>query len=257
MGISTYKKPENIKNAENQPSSIKVMARKYFALAEDLRNNNKYKESVENYLNSILIDRNNIVSFLGAALSYKNLRKYNKAIVYLKKAEDLDPYDKNVQKELALCYIINGDFDSGLKHLINAISLEPDNLDIQMQLALVHEMIDEEEMALMIYQKIIETDENYIRAYIQKATLYMHINDYVNSAIIFKKIIKLKPDYYRAFLALGICYEKLSNYSAAKRYYKKYIDKNPLAKDYFDIKNRLKELSSRTKTNVVKLRIVQ
>ena len=155
-----------------------------------------------------------------------------------------------------MCNIINGNFDRGLKYLIQAISLEPDNIDIQMQLALVHELIEEEEMALMIYQKIIETNPEYIRAYIQKATLYMHLDDYLNSAIIFKKIIKIKPDYYRGFLALGICYEKLSNISAAKRYYKKYLEINPLAHDYFDIKNRMKELKNISTKKTNKLRII-
>ena len=35
------------------------ISEKYFLLAEEFRKNNKYKESVENYLNSILINREN------------------------------------------------------------------------------------------------------------------------------------------------------------------------------------------------------
>lgn len=84
----------------------------------------------------------------------------------------------------------------------------------------------------------------------------MHKNDYVNSALMFKKITEIKPDYYRAFLALGICYEKLSNIGAARRYYKKYLKRNPLAKDYFDIKQRLTEISALKTENSCGLRIV-
>ena len=162
----------------------------------------------------------------------------------------------NIQKELAMCNIINGDFENGIKYLIKAITLEPDNIDVQMQLALVHEMIEEEQMALMIYQKIIETNPEYLRAYIQKATLYMHLGDYVNSAFIFKKIIKIKPCYYRALLALGICFEKLSNMQAAVRYYKKYLKTNPLADNFFDIKYRIKEYNSTRKRNINNLKII-
>ena len=255
MGINTTKKQNNL-SVQREPDSVKKMAQVYFVLAENLRNRFKYKESLENYLKSILIDRNNVFSYIGAAISYKNLRNYDKAIDCLKKAEVLDCCENTIQKELAMCYIINGNFDNGLRHLIEAIKKEPNNLDMQMQLALVHEMIDEEDMALMIYQKIIETDETYIRAYIQKATLYMNIKDYYNSALLFKKVIKMKPDYYRAFLAIGICYEKLSNYNGAKRYYKKYLQMNPLAENYFDIKNRLKTIVTKTRNNKAKLRVV-
>ena len=52
------------------------ISKKYFILAEEFRKNNQYKESVENYLNSILIDRENSDSYIGLALSYKNLKNY-------------------------------------------------------------------------------------------------------------------------------------------------------------------------------------
>lgn len=255
MGINTYNRPAVI-SKNNAVRDISDMAKKYFTLAEELRNNLKYKESVENYLHSILIDRNNPISYLGIALSYKNLKNYDKAIESLKKAEKLKPFDATIQKELAMCHIIPGDFDNGLKCLIRAISLEPKNVDIQMQLALVHEMIEEEQMALMIYQKIIETDPDYIRAYIQKATLYMHIEDYINSALLFRKVLKMKPHYYRAYLAIGICYEKLSNINAAKRYYKKYLKINPLANDYFDIKYRIREIKNRNQQKYGNLKLI-
>lgn len=227
----------------NNSEEIISAAQKYFHQAEELRQNLKYKESVENYLYSIMIDRENYTSYLGLAMSYKNLKNYNKAILNLQKAEKLSPFDVEIQKELALCNIIKGEFETGISYLRTAIRLEPDNLNTQMQLALVHEMIEEEDMALMIYQKIIETNPDYIRAYIQKATLYMHICDYLNSARLFKEIIKKDKEYYRAYLALAICCEKLDNIPAAKRYYKKYINLCKDCNNYKEVMNRLKELN--------------
>jgi len=235
-------------NSESYSENGTCLAQEYFDRAEELRCGNKHKEAIDNYLHSILINRNNATSYLGLALAYKNLKNYNKAITNLHKAEKLLPSDIRVQKELALCNIIQGDFENGIKHLITSIKLEPSNIEVQMQLALVHEMIEEEDMALMIYQKIIETNPEYLRAYIQKATLYMHLDDYLNSARIFKEVLKLKPDYYRAYLALGICYEKLSNIKGAKRFYKKYMNfaKNTINSQ--EVLKRIKELEcNRTK----------
>ncbi len=225
------------------------LAQNYFSQAEELRLNNKYKESVESYLISIMMNRNNAASYLGLGIAYKNLQNYTKAISSLEKAEKLKPFDADIQKELALCNIIQGDFDNGIKYLMTSIRLEPDNLDIQMQLALVHEMIEEEDMALMIYQKIIETNPEFLRAYIQKATLYMHLEDYLNCAKIFKKILELDNSYYRAYLALGICYEKLGNKSAAKRFYKKYIQNSKDITNYKQVAFRIAEIQT---TNQIK-----
>jgi tetratricopeptide (TPR) repeat protein len=220
------------------------LAKDYFMQAEELRQNNKYKESIDRYLHSILINKNNPTSYIGIAIAYKQLKNYNKAILNLQKAEKILPSDFVVQKELALCNIINGNFEDGIKHLRVSIKLEPENVDMQMQLALVHEMIEEEDMALMIYQKIIETNPNYIRAYIQKATLYMYLEDYYNSAKLFRQVIKMNKEYYRAYLALGICYEKLGNTSAAKRFYRKYLSFSSETPTYNEISKRIYKMNT-------------
>ncbi len=241
MSKGLSNKSQNIvEMAANESSLDKI----YFEQAEELRMNNQYKEAVDRYLHSILINKNNPTPYMGLALSYKKLKNYSKAISTLEKAEKINPSDVNIKKEIALCNIIEGNFENGIKYLIASIRLEPDNPDIQMQLAIAHEMIDEPDMALIIYQKIIETNPDYLRAYIQKATLYMHINDYLSSAKIFRKIIKINPDYYRAYLALGICYEKLGNISSAKRFYNKYL-KNPYAiENRNEVLKRLSELKN-------------
>ena len=229
---------ENIPNTDDKKS----LAEYFFMQAEELRQESKYKESIDRYLHSILADKNNPTPYIGLAISYKQLKNYEKAILNLEKADKLLPLNFVIQKELALCNIIKGNYEDGIKYLMVSIQLEPDNVDMQMQLALVHEMIEEEEMALMIYQKIIETNPDYIRAYIQKATLYMHIEDYLNSAKLFTKVIKLNPDYYRAYLAIGICYEKLGNKAGAKRFYKKYLSFAATKENYKEISKRIIEL---------------
>ncbi len=247
----------NISNNKNKNRQVKNSAENYFMKAEKLRTENKYKEAAENYLKSVFINRNNPNSYLGLGITYKNLKNYSKAITHLKKAQELTPLNCTIHKELALCSIINGDFEEGIKYLITSIKLEPNNPDIQMQLALVHEMIEEEDMALMIYQRIIEMYPDYLRAYIQKATLYMHLEDYLNCAKLFKQIIKLAPKYYRAYLAIGICYEKLGNYLGAKRYYKNYLKYNKNADNYNEIAGRINENYEFKKNSKTKLKLIQ
>ena len=115
MGIVYNNKYEQIKHSEKEDNSL---AQIYFSEAEELRYNKKFKEAIDKYLHSILINRNNYKTYIGLALAYKNLKEYNKAIKNLEKAEILQPDDINVQKELAICNIIKGDFENGIKHLI-------------------------------------------------------------------------------------------------------------------------------------------
>ncbi len=235
---------------------LKSISADYCLIAEEQRNKGNYKESIKNYLISILNDRNNILSYIGIAESLKKLQRYDKAVLNLKCAEKLNPYSADIKKELALCHIITGNYAEGVQYLMQAIKLVPRNINFQMQLALVHQMMEEDEMALMIYQKIIETNPDYIRAYIQKAALYMHIEDYLNSAKMFHKVLKLNPNYYRAYLALGICYEKLMNYKSAKRFYRKYLNHSDKALYSIDVAVRLTELKTKTATVKSNLKIV-
>jgi tetratricopeptide (TPR) repeat protein len=251
---SSYKK--NNKKVKNALVQELFLSQFYLKEADELRNNSKFKEAIDRYLHAILINRDNPNSYIGLAISYKNLKQYNKAILNLKKAEKLQPYDTTIQKELALCNIVKGDFANGIKHLITTIRLDPNNIDAQMQLALVHEMIEEENMALMIYQKIIETNPDYIRAYIQKATLYMHLEDYLNCAKIFKKVLKFNSEYYRAYLAIGICYEKLGNIQGARRFYKKYLKYSKDVENIKEVSLRIKELNGKIKKEVNNLKLL-
>lgn len=245
----------NQKNIDESVSQGNSLAEIYYEQAEELRLNNHLKEAVDRYLHSILINKNNPIPYIGLALSYKSLKNYTKAIITLEKAEKINPSNVNIQKELALCNIIKGNFEQGIKYLISSIKLEPNNPDIQMQLAMAHEMIDEPDMALMIYQKIIETNPDYSRAYIQKATLYMHLDDYLSAAKIFREIIKHLPDYYRAYLALGICYEKLGNKASAKRFYNKYLKIPEAQSNRKEVLKHIDELK-RNKNKVNNLKII-
>ena len=73
MGINS-----NLTIEENKKSEIKELslAEIYFTQAEELRCNSQFKESIDKYLHSILMNRTNPTSYLGLALSYKNLKNY-------------------------------------------------------------------------------------------------------------------------------------------------------------------------------------
>ena len=202
---------------------IDAAAQKLFSKANDLRAESKYKEAIREYLNSIMLNRNNPEAYFGLGLVYKELSSYKKSIQALRKASKLSPFNSDILSELGICELINGNFPEAIGCFQKAIKLNPENWDIQIHLALAHEMEDEPEMALMVYQRIIDKNPKFTKAYIQKASLYMSLECYIDSACLFKKVLELDPKYSRAYLGIGICCDKMNKKQEALRYYKKFL----------------------------------
>lgn len=224
-------------------------------IAEELFSENKNKEAIKFYLNSILIKRINPKAYKGLGISFKCLKKFDKAIMYLEKAKELTPFDYEIYRELGICYLGKGKKCLAAKNLIQAIKLNPDNPDIQAELAFLHEFMQEPEMALMIYDKIIDANPDYQKAYIHKAALLMQENRYIQAIDVFKQILKINPDYSRSYLGIGICFDKLAEKSKAKRYYKKYLSLNFESINSENVVKRLLELKKElpSKQNFLKV----
>ena len=80
----------------------------FYQKATALRLENMFKEAVSNYLNAILIDRNNAESYYGLGVCYKHLKQYSKAIKYLNTAAELKDDSYETYYELGICHLLEG-----------------------------------------------------------------------------------------------------------------------------------------------------
>ena len=215
--------------------------------ADKLLEENMPKEAVREYLKSMLVENNNIKSYIGASKAYKELEEYDKAIKHLETAKKLSSFDYEVYYELGLNHLLNSDYAQAGKNFRKTIRLNPKFMSAQIQLALAHEMMDEPNMAYSIYEKIIEETPDYILAYHHKAGLFMSMDNFEEAARIFFEILKIDETYSRAYLGLGICFDKLEKYTNAIRFYKKYIVANPKAEAVKSIAARIIDIVSATK----------
>ena len=105
---------------------MKTNTQKFYEKAKSLMLKKSYKEAVSNYLNAILIDRNNASSYFGLGICYKNLKQYSKAIKFLEVATELkdDYYDAFF--ELGVCHLLEGIPCGAIKNFIRAIQINPD-----------------------------------------------------------------------------------------------------------------------------------
>lgn len=92
---------------KNTPAKNSIQA-DFCMLADALRQKNAYQEAASNYLNAILINRNDENSYYGLGLCYKALENYAKAIKYLEKAAEIKPDFYEAYYELGLCHLAEG-----------------------------------------------------------------------------------------------------------------------------------------------------
>ena len=90
--------------------------------ADAFRREKMYKEAVSNYLNAILIDRQNVESYYGLGICYKYLKQYAKAIRYLTTASELNPESYEIYFELGLCHLLEGSPCGAIKNFIKKIN---------------------------------------------------------------------------------------------------------------------------------------
>ncbi len=214
----------------------------FYEKANTLCGGSLYREAAANYLNAILIDRNNAKIYFGLGICYKHLKNYEKAVKYFEIATELKPDYFEAFYELGICHQLMGIGCGAIKNFVCAIKIKPDSDDAVLQLGISHELCDEDEMALMIYQKLIENSPEYTKSYMQKSSLLMKMEQYKEASFILKRLLKFNPDCSDAYAGIGVCMEKLGNKSFARRYYRKFLSMQELSPQNEFIRERLNKL---------------
>lgn len=226
---------------KSPPSDVKK-SYKLMVKADALRLNALFKESVKHYLSAIMMDRENVLTYIGLSQSYRQLEEYEKAVDILQRAQEIEPKNSKLAFELGVCFMSMGLFCMALINLREAILLDKDNIDAKLQLGIAHELIEEYDLALMVYQKIIDDHPSFLKAYQHKAALLMDLKLYNESASVFAQLMKINPKFHKAYLGVGICYDKCGRIQSAIRYYRKFLKMKPNSKNAPDVQLRLEKI---------------
>ena len=124
----------------------------YFLKAETLRNSELFNESVRFYLSSLLIENDNFDCYMGLAMAYKHIHKYDKAIKILNRAKKLKKESYELHYELGILYLLCENPHAALREFKRAILLDKKRPEAQIQLAKAHEVLEDNQMAEMIYK---------------------------------------------------------------------------------------------------------
>ena len=246
MGITEQKN----KNKLSLPKDLVKLSKKkklsvgleYFLKAETLRNSELFNESVRFYLSSLLIENGNFDCYMGLAMAYKHIHKYEKAIKTLNKARKLKTNSYELHYELGILYLLCENPHAAMKEFKSAILLDKSKPDAQIQLAKAHEVLGDDNMAEMIYRRIIDFFPANISVYSNLANLYMSKEKYLDAGAVYKQLLKINSNYAQAYFGLGICFEKFGKINDAIRYFRKFSELKPNSINSSEVKKHLKKL---------------
>jgi tetratricopeptide (TPR) repeat protein len=226
-------------------------------------------------------DKNLAFPELYIALSEaEHLRKDEvKSRGYLEKAYQLDPSNKNVQRqlgiiyreaheygkaiellkpllpesrlELALSYFDNKNYRDAvplLVELINANGANP-NVDYLYMLGKSYLEVMAYPQAVAVLQRVLQIKSDYVEAYGTLGSVYFIQEDWARAAQTLGRFVEFKPTDAIAHFALGACFDKLGNLKEALSHYNKFLEYDDGSNDprSFQTRQRVKTLERRLK----------
>ncbi|MCF8374268.1 MAG: tetratricopeptide repeat protein [Bacteroidales bacterium] len=139
-----------------------------------------------------------------------------------------DEYSKikkaNIEFQTGFNMLDLREFDEAIKYLKRAIDLNPDFVSAYDLLGRAYFNINKYEDAIEYYSKLIEIDPNYLYVYNNIGAAYLQINKYGDAIRFFKKEIEVNPDNAVACLNIAVAYQFSGEYEEALLYNKKVLE---------------------------------
>lgn len=151
---------------------------------------------------------------------------FEKALDYLKKAEELELTKIEFKRDLAYAYFENKKIDKAEKiyqQLIKENAIAEDYLS----LAKINKNRGISKKAIEYYEAALNLNGSQSSLYLNLANLYQESGDYESAISIFDQGIKMRDDFVPYYIGLGESYIKLNKYNKASSALKKAISINP------------------------------
>jgi len=140
----------------------------------------------------------------------------DRALVSLKKAEQLNPDVAAVRILSGLIHESFGQYEQAQEDLLRAIELEPNGGDAWRRLGKVYEDSNQPNEAINAYRKGIEVQPDYFKNYLQLGTFYFLRGDYDDALRAYQGMVQLVPDLANAHYALAAPYLDMGRYADAE-----------------------------------------
>ena len=177
------------------------------------------------YLDKALdVDPNYLVGYYDKAVALQELGHFDLAVYNYEKVIKLDPnYFWAHYKKANLFQLLNRLKDAIYSYEY-AIKIKPNFSEIYYNYALVLYKVKRFKESIANYSKAINLKKNFAEAYCNRGIAFKDVNQMNNAIIDFHKSINIKPDYALAYANLGDAYEVSNLTELAIFNYKKALD---------------------------------
>lgn len=110
-------------------------------------------------------------------------------------------------------------YEEAIVYFKKAIDLNPDFIEAYYNLGITYEKLDKHKDSVEALKKAIQLDPNRANAHYALGYAYYRLEKYDDAVVTFKQSIKIKPDSAFAHSKLGYVYLIMGNEEAARKHY--------------------------------------
>ena len=153
----------------------------------------------------------------------------DKALEYTKKANELQPNDPLILRELSDLYYSKGDKDQAKKYAITAVELDPENAAAHVLLGkILSNQFHEYDSAKFHLKKAIDLDKNSFSGYYYYSFILFNEKNISNELFSYlSKAMEINPKFSPAHCLMAFAYTMKNDYKKAEEYYLRAIEINP------------------------------
>jgi protein O-GlcNAc transferase len=190
-------------------------------------NNNNYLSAID-LLNELLAtDKNNIILLYNIALSYQNIKEFNKSIYIYNKLINKGVNSPDIYNNWGNIYKEIGEFDNAIKKYKNAIDIAPGYFLAYNNLGSINRKIKNYGESIKNYKICVELNNSYSDGYKNLGNLYFELKQTDIAETNINKAISLNPNDCENFISLGYIHATKNELEKSYINFKKAYKLNP------------------------------
>jgi tetratricopeptide (TPR) repeat protein len=146
-----------------------------------------------------------------------NLKKYDEAIVLLKKALNGSPDNNNLYNNLGFAYYSKTNYDSALSAFSSAIKFQPNTASYYTNRGMTKYFLKDYNGALKDYNSVLVLDPNSAGNWYNSGKTKIELNDFTGAIADFSYALKINPQWGEAYFYRGIAYSKQNKEPEAEK----------------------------------------
>lgn len=230
-----------------EPENEEVLIQKALLLSKK----EKHKEAIKMLKKALEITQDDAIDVLSLiGMEYLFLEDFERALLYFKNCLEIDVNDYTNLYNIVYCYDMLDQGEKAIVYLKKYIENEPYSEIAWHQIGRQYSLLEKYNDSLHAYDYALLIDDRFIGAYLEKAQVLEEIGRYREAIENYLIATELDDPSAFAYLRIGKNFEKLKNINAASEYYLKANEQDPfldkpllaLANLYYEAENFKKTL---------------